>query len=518
MYQLEEDMWDTTEAYRMWETMEQTHNDQPYGLLIMGGDQVYADHVWCIYPVKSWAKLADETHQLSMLFMPMMADMADLFYMDLYTMVWNSTQSVRRMLASVPTLMTWDDHDIFDGWGSNDPRMQCCPMLQGIYKSASKAYFTLQMRLINENWWADFNRRYKVMKRWPDPKAELFGYHQATDKALPKLLTPIPRDNFTYFLRVGRVIIVMLDHRSERTLYEVMSGETWDELFRMLFAVDASEIDHLMFVFPVPVVYADMGVFEKLLEMKLMCTGVMASEMDDLADHWINAKHKDERLAQLNNMSHLGAEKGCRVVLLSGDVHVGGYGVCQVDGVKGNMGRIMQAISSGIVAHPHGDTSSASMALMGLPNSWVDRKGMHSRTLHFKKTDPANQAWSKFLCERNFLRIDAEPTQEQQMYGNLPPEQLPSLKKTYTGLPTGSINLNFKWYVSETASDGTDMRLVPYTAKVMTPDENALAKLDDPDGTETWAGSVSEGVKGAVAGTVGVIHTIAAAVTGHGRS
>lgn len=33
---------------------------------------------------------------------------------------------VATALATIPAVMIWDDHDIFDGWGSYDPDMQNC--------------------------------------------------------------------------------------------------------------------------------------------------------------------------------------------------------------------------------------------------------------------------------------------------------------------------------------------------------------------------------------------------------
>merc|ERR1712093_417632 len=99
--------------------------------------------------------------------------------------------------------------------------------------------------------------------------------------------------------------------------------------------------------------------------------------------------------------------------MLSGDVHTGVYGevVCQEKGddptteKTNNLGRMVQLTASGIVAHPHGNTKHADMGLSLLPCEWEDRPGLRSRCLPPDKTDK-RQAWNKFLCERNFLRLD----------------------------------------------------------------------------------------------------------------
>merc|ERR1712093_335428 len=100
---------------------------------------------------------------------------------------------------------------------------------------------------------------------------------------------------------------------------------------------------------------------------------------------------------------------GARMVVVSGDVHTGGYGVVRFeqsgDPEGCNLGEIVQLTSSGIVAHPHGDTSMASKALNLLSYDWTDKPGMRSVGRELEKTD-ARQHWGKFLCERNFLRVD----------------------------------------------------------------------------------------------------------------
>lgn len=50
----------------------------------------------------------------------------DRFYDELYQRCW-SKPDMSLMLATIPSVMMWDDHDIFDGWGSYpDALQQCC--------------------------------------------------------------------------------------------------------------------------------------------------------------------------------------------------------------------------------------------------------------------------------------------------------------------------------------------------------------------------------------------------------
>lgn len=46
--------------------------------------------------------------------------------------------------------MTWDDHDIFDGWGSYPDTLQNCPVFQGCYQAAKRFYLLFQQHTTAE--------------------------------------------------------------------------------------------------------------------------------------------------------------------------------------------------------------------------------------------------------------------------------------------------------------------------------------------------------------------------------
>ena len=43
-------------------------------------------------------------------------------YVRLYCERWGKGSGFADMAARVPMVMTWDDHDVFDGWGSHEDR------------------------------------------------------------------------------------------------------------------------------------------------------------------------------------------------------------------------------------------------------------------------------------------------------------------------------------------------------------------------------------------------------------
>jgi len=68
------------------------------------------------------------------------------FYFNLYCERWSQPEPAR-MLASIPTVMMWDDHDIFDGWGSYPEGVNKCDVYQGIFASARDNFRAFQMQL-----------------------------------------------------------------------------------------------------------------------------------------------------------------------------------------------------------------------------------------------------------------------------------------------------------------------------------------------------------------------------------
>src|SRR3546814_20346878 len=70
------------------------------------------------------------------------------FYFDLYVSRW-SQQAVRPTLASIPSIMMWDDHDLIDGWGSYpDDRQECDVHQQTIWPVAERDSRTFRPQLL----------------------------------------------------------------------------------------------------------------------------------------------------------------------------------------------------------------------------------------------------------------------------------------------------------------------------------------------------------------------------------
>lgn len=301
----------TPAPYAMWDKLAAEHKAHPFSLLLMGGDQVYADSLWTSVPtLKAWNEL-DRAEKVKRKATRTMVEQIDRFYCELYCKQW-SRPEVAFMLARVPSAMMWDDHDIFDGWGSYPEDLQRCEVYQAIYAAATKYFRLFQLR------------------------------SEANGALLDKGL-----NHHTWRLGFRGYQILALDNRANRTRDQVMSPSQWDQVNAALAACDTG---HLLVLAGVPVVYRDFSFTEAAFD----ATPWEEELTDDLKDHWRAKAHQGERARLImrlldNARQRRQKEPGCKTLILSGDVHVGCLGVIQ-DKREGVV-NVHQLVSSGIV-HP----------------------------------------------------------------------------------------------------------------------------------------------------------------------
>jgi len=303
----------------LWEDVAAKHAISPFHLLLLGGDQLYSDSMWEeLEGLQKWAALPTEQGVKQPVSDTLQRQIAD-FFRGLYPKRW-SQAAVARMLATIPSLMMWDDHDIMDGWGSYDAKLQECAVYKAIFASARETFSLYQQQV-------------------------------APGEAHPLKLPA--QAHFSFGCRVGAVAILALDMRSERTQSQVMSTESWKAVYDWLDALPAAGKQgpqHLFLMSSIPVVYPDFSLLENALGM---FPGRQELE-DDLKDHWNSVPHRQERLRLIHRLLDFSARNQCRVTLLSGDVHVGAVGVIQSARAGAESARnavINQLTSSGIV-HP----------------------------------------------------------------------------------------------------------------------------------------------------------------------
>src|SRR3546814_11198056 len=100
----------------------------PYTTLVRS-DQVYADAMWETVPsMQAWAGLEFDEGNKAEATDEMIGEL-ERFYFDLYVSRWSQPE-VRPLLASIHSIMMWDDHDLIAGWRSYPEDSQECDIYQ----------------------------------------------------------------------------------------------------------------------------------------------------------------------------------------------------------------------------------------------------------------------------------------------------------------------------------------------------------------------------------------------------
>lgn len=350
----------------MWRRMASQHAKTPYHLLLLGGDQVYADSMWeTVADLRSWAEMSYDAGNAAKAGKGMVDAVADFFF-TLYTERWSQPE-IAYMLACVPIIAMWDDHDLMDGWGSYPRERQECAVLQkAIWPAAEQAFRTFQQ-------------------------------HLAAGETHPSGLgvgSAYSRGHV-----VGSFAILALDMRSERSTERVLGPAHWRAVFKWMEQLKG--VRHLFVMSSIPIVYPGFDTLERLL-------GALPGHQDledDLRDHWNSRSHKGERLRLVHRLLQTAQTQIIRPTILSGDVHVAALGVVESErGPGGRVAVVNQLISSGIV-HP-GPGGAALFALRHLFDSTDEMdQGIAARMVEFPGTQ------ERFIGRRNYLSLepDLEP-------------------------------------------------------------------------------------------------------------
>ncbi|RLT93800.1 alkaline phosphatase D family protein [Ketobacter sp.] len=348
----------TEHPYALWQRMRESHEKEPFALLLMGGDQLYADEMWgSVSSLKAWGKLPrSKKTARNTRFTKTMQQQVERFYEDLYRSRW-SDPDMAYMYASVPNVMMWDDHDIFDGWGSFPKDMHECNVFQGIFQIA-RHYF------------------------------ELF---QIRSRHNTSLLNPAA-EHYAFAFQFRGYHILALDNRAERTLQQVMSATQWQDLIH--YFNQHANSGHLLLLSAVPVVYRDFSFTESVVD----ATPWEEELTDDLKDHWRAKEHQCERARLVMRLLENHKRRQGKTVILSGDVHIGCLGV--INDRRDGGHRIHQVVSSGIV-HP----APSRIAWLGIMAVTNDKKEYltEDHSVEIAMLQPYHS--DKYLRSRNYVQL-----------------------------------------------------------------------------------------------------------------
>lgn len=369
------DMTKVRDKNGMWKRLRRQHALQPYHLLIMGGDQVYADWVWeAVAPLRDWLN-KPLRKRVEDPFTTAMQQQVAAFYFELYCRKWRQRVPAG-MMRQIPTLMMWDDHDIFDGWGSFPPEQQACAVFQGIYEQARAHFRLFQLQARDE---ADL------------PPATLPG-----------------GTGYSYAHRIGNIALVALDLRSERTQDQVISSAGWRALWAWLEneltqktrpgETPPTVVKHLLVLSSIPVVNVSLNILEAPFGFR----PGQRDLQDDLQDQWLSRAHRAERWQLIQRLVHVARTAPCRVTIVSGDAHVASLGYIQAaadDPAAPETTIIHQLTSSAMVNVPPPGLVVYLMEKMLSAKIEEIKPGVTARLLPFPGTA------QRLLAARNWLSL-----------------------------------------------------------------------------------------------------------------
>lgn len=355
---------------QLWhESRTHERNLQRFHLLLMGGDQIYFDSIWEeVKTLKQWVRLSRDA-QLKFKVTKLLVKEIEDYYYGLYSRRWlpksrrpwgsaDFNLDAADAMARIPTIMMWDDHDIFDGWGSYSTAMQHCELFQTMFYHARRAFWVFQMQHAIEDLPELKNvSRTDISQQDPQYEPIRWEQHQSKDHLALPLIDG--QSGFTYGYSLGPVSLVAADLRTERSRTQIMGPNTWTALQRWFSTLEGGppahpgkKCQHLIFLSSVPVVHPKLSLVEGLLDT-FGRDDVQDSNADDLKDHWSHDDHEGERKRLLETLAKIAKEKMLRVSIASGDVHVAAWGTAYRRDISptANWAQIQQFTSSAVV-HP----------------------------------------------------------------------------------------------------------------------------------------------------------------------
>ena len=284
----------------MWDYLNMTldRHEREVDLVIAGGDQYYTDGV----PTLDIWKLLDRVmRKEDGKLLPEEAAMWS-WYRDIARGYWGFA-GLQRVFERFPTYMTWDDHEIGDGWGSH----YLAP--DGPEDGLQAVLPSLDERGLSRD------DGIELLDRMFRAAGGVYAEYQHSHNP------PTPDGVWDYAFRRGGTNFYMLDGRGcrdiDRKSYRILGKEQFDRFSEWAKGLDPEAEPFLFVVSAVPVLHTRTALVRADDNLLIGQAGLG----DDLRDSWEHPLHDEERQALMRVLFDAAARGMC-VAILSGDVHV----------------------------------------------------------------------------------------------------------------------------------------------------------------------------------------------------
>ncbi|KAK9859000.1 hypothetical protein MYU51_015907 [Penicillium brevicompactum] len=299
----------------LWRDILNEHQTRPFHVMVGGGDQIFNDSVITRSKhFQEWIKIKNAGERYGAPFTPAFRAEIEQFYLENYA-AWFSQGLFSLANSQIPMVNVWNDHEIFEGFGSYHEDFMHTSVISGIGKIAFKYYLLFQHHSVPDE--TEVEEPSWLLGAQPGPY--------------------IDQRSRNLFMSFGKgVSFLGLDCRTERRSNEVLSEETCDMLWdRCHKEIIKGETKHLIVLSSVPVAYPRVAMLRNFMNSRksLGKAGVLGGlvnksggNVEVFDDHWAGKHLKSERTWLVEDLQDLAAEKSVRVTILSGDVHLAAVG------------------------------------------------------------------------------------------------------------------------------------------------------------------------------------------------
>lgn len=269
------------ERNALWSDLARRRDEGPIHLLLHGGDQIYADEVTQAHPLSAgWPD--DVNGTLTEDEAAALRESLRQAYFRRYA-VQLGQAGFADVVARVPSLCIWDDHDICDGWGSLPPEALDSDVGHILFDAAREAYLLFQ--------------------------------HGCRADERPPLTLDGAGDNLPWRIDLPGVTVMAPDLRSTRRPDRVMDDYGWQSFEA---TVDALTAKRVLLISSVPALGPRLSWVERLMNA---IPGAEAYE-DDLRDQWQSWMHRKAWIRFLGSLRNAHESDGRRLTVLSGEIHL----------------------------------------------------------------------------------------------------------------------------------------------------------------------------------------------------